>query len=106
MPYNTTAIPPRKEVTGQTQLPCKQARIDYELHTRSPALTRRINSIPSEEDHRTRPRYQYLFQQCCLRHHTSNRKLRFHTCAPVLQMALAHISMAGDVYTVPRWRGA
>ena len=21
MPYNTTAIPPRKEVTGQTQLP-------------------------------------------------------------------------------------
>lgn len=23
MPYNTTAIPPRKEVTGQAQLPCK-----------------------------------------------------------------------------------
>jgi hypothetical protein len=23
MPYNTTAIPPRKEVTGQTQLPCR-----------------------------------------------------------------------------------
>ena len=24
MPYNTTAIPPRKEVTGQTQLPRKR----------------------------------------------------------------------------------
>lgn len=23
MPANTTAIPPRKEATGQTQLPCK-----------------------------------------------------------------------------------
>lgn len=23
MPANTTAIPPRKEPTGQTQLPCK-----------------------------------------------------------------------------------
>jgi len=27
MPYNTTAIPPRKEVTGQTQLPRKPTKL-------------------------------------------------------------------------------
>jgi len=26
MPYNTTAIPPRKEVTGQTQLPLTRVK--------------------------------------------------------------------------------
>ena len=31
MPYNTTAIPPRREVTGQTQLPCKRRYVGF-LH--------------------------------------------------------------------------
>jgi hypothetical protein len=35
MPYNTTAIPPRKEVTGQTQLP----REHHSLPDRLPTFT-------------------------------------------------------------------
>jgi hypothetical protein len=31
MPYNTTAIPPRKEVTGQTQLPRESFTIHHPL---------------------------------------------------------------------------
>lgn len=36
MPYNTTPIRPRKEVTGQVQLPCKISRVqDFLVRTPS-----------------------------------------------------------------------
>lgn len=51
MPYNTTAIPPRKEVTGQTQLPRKSSH-PHALHTHSdhPPVTRVKKIIAVDPD--------------------------------------------------------
>lgn len=66
MPYNTTAIPPRKEVTGQTQLPRELHLISYRVAPRPLTVS---CSHEGEEDHCHGPRHQHLLQQCCLCHH-------------------------------------
>lgn len=71
MPYNTTAIPPRKEVTGQTQLPREfPSHLSHQATNHSHAS----RSHASEEGHCRRPRHHNLLQQCRLRHHPSHSK--------------------------------
>ncbi|CCC11768.1 unnamed protein product [Sordaria macrospora k-hell] len=51
MPYNTTAIPPRKEVTGQTQLPRKESspEINEHIHTHLLFLPRSDDTTKYQE---------------------------------------------------------
>lgn len=53
MPYNTNAIPPRKEPTGQTQLPCKlNALLAYFFSfgkTNTPLPVSRVKKIISQD---------------------------------------------------------
>ena len=50
MPYNTTAIPPRRDVTGQTQLPCKShdSRQGHSMLTVTVARVKKIIALDQD----------------------------------------------------------